>query len=79
MSYPTYKSNQTFVPEECMPPNHVMECPTLFKLYYSRKPKQLDLKYRCDICGTYFAHSKWFIVTHKATEHKIPIPPDYKG
>ena len=74
----SYYSKDVTVPEGEVP-SSAMECQTLLKLYNSRKSKPLDLKYRCDICRTYFAQSKWFILTHKAVEHKIPIPMDYRG
>ena len=74
----SYKSNGVTVPEG-LAPNHIMESQTLVKLHNLKKVRPLDLKYRCDICQNYFAHSKWFVLTHKATVHKIPIPHNYKG
>ena len=73
-----YHSNCVTVPKYYAP-NHVMECEAALKLHNSRKVITPDLEYTCDICRKYFTHSKWLIMTHKSTEHKIPIPYDYKG
>ena len=74
----SYYSKDVTVPEGEVP-SSVMECEALQKIYNSKSSKPLDPKYRCDICHTYFAHSKWFVMTHKANVHKIPIPHDYRG
>ena len=80
MSIPSYKSNSVTVPEDVVP-SHVMDCQTLLKLHNSRKPSSRydSLRYSCDICRAFFAPSKFLVLTHKAVEHKIPIPMDYKG
>ena len=55
-----------------------MDCTQLAKLR-SLPEVEYDLDYRCDICKKYWTTSKWFIMTHKAVEHGIPIPHNYKG
>ena len=36
------------------------------------------LSHRCDICKNYWTTTEWFIMTHKFSEHGIPIPRDHK-
>ena len=73
----SYQSNGVTVDQDYVPSN-VMECQTLLKIHNeSLRPKNYDLtKYRCDICRKYFAPTKHFVETHKATEHKIPMPKE---
>ena len=78
MKMKQYYSEDVTVPVD-MVPNHIMECQTALRLHNSRKDRPLDLKYMCDICQNYTAHSKWFMMTHKSTKHGIKIPHDYRG
>ena len=55
----------------------VMECDTMVKLMQPRKKIVYDT-IMCDICRKYIIGPKWFVTTHKATVHNIPIPPDAK-
>ena len=75
----SYKSNSVSVPEGIVPA-YAEACPKLYNSLFKPESERYDpLRYNCDICGTFFAPSKFLVVTHKSVEHKITIPPNYKG
>ena len=77
MSIPSYKSKDVFVPEGIVPA-YAEESVMGRKLFNSSlkpKSKRYDpLKYGCDICRAFFAPTKFLVLAHKSTVHKIPIP-----